>query len=165
MVQKIVDLLASEDGWEGIVVFGAHLGEDRPVILAEQIDKEHARRGAGLPNRFGSPMLLELYEQEVIAELLLGDGGRIASEVLVNETDLAVIGMPGSIGIVAQGQMVGQARHRLIGVIVVHRVGEIPGSGADLGQRLGSPHRRIGVVVAGEGSSEGRFNTFHVPES
>src|ERR1035441_3087478 len=91
-------LLAREDFGQGVVILGADLGEDRPVGAPEQADKEHAGGGAGLANGLGLPMLLKLYEQEVVAQLRLGDGGRIAAQVLVNEPDLSVIGVPGEIG-------------------------------------------------------------------
>ena len=84
-------------------------------------------------------MLLELYEQEVVAQLRLGDGGRIAAQVLVNEPDLSVIGVPGAVGVVAQREVIGELGHGRVGMLVIHRVGEVPRGGPDGRQGLGGP--------------------------
>ncbi len=73
--------------------------------MTGKVDEEHGGGGQSLTDGLGLPLLLELYEQEVIAQLRLGDGCRIAAQVLVNEPQLAVVGVPRAIGIVAQGQV------------------------------------------------------------
>ena len=93
----------------------------------------------GLADGLGIPVLLELYKQEVVAQLGLGDGGRIATQVLVNQPDLSVIGVPGAIGVVAQGEMIGELGHGRVGMLVIDRVGEVPGGGPDGRQGLGGP--------------------------
>ena len=97
----------------------------------------------------GCPMLLELYEEEVVAQLSLGDGGRIAADVLVDEPELAVVGVPGSIGVVAQRQVVGEPGHGRVGMLVIDRVGEVPRGGPNGGQGLGRPQVRVGGVIVG----------------
>ena len=107
--------------------------------MPEQVDKEHAGGGAGLADGLGLPMLLELYEQEVVAQLRLGDGGRIAAQVLVNQPDLSVIGVPGAVGVVAQREVIGELGHGRVGMLVIDRVGEVPRGGPDGRQGLGGP--------------------------
>ena len=51
--QQIMDLLAGEHGGKGVVIFGADLGEERPVGMPEEIDEEHAGGGAGLADGLG----------------------------------------------------------------------------------------------------------------
>ena len=94
-------------------------------------------------------MLLELYEQEVVAQLRLGDGGRIAAEVLVNEPELAVVGVPGSIGVVAQRQVVGELGHGRVRMLVIDRVGIVSRGGPNGCQGLGRPQVRVGGVMVG----------------
>ena len=142
--QQIMDLLAGEHGGQGVVIFGADLGKERPVGMPEEIDEEHAGGGEGLADGLGRPMLLELDEEEVVAQLGLGDGGRIAADVLVDEPELAVVGVPGSIGVVAQRQVVGKPGHGRIGMLVIHGVGVVPRGGPNRGQGLGRPEVRVG---------------------
>src|ERR1017187_10343852 len=106
--EQVVDLLAGEHGGQRVVVLGADLGEERPVLMPEEFDEEHAGCGQSLADGLGLPMLLELYEQEVVAQLRLGEGGWIAAQVLVNQPDLSVIGVPGAVGVVAQGEVIGE---------------------------------------------------------
>jgi hypothetical protein len=128
--QQIVDLRAGENRRERVVILGANLGEDRPLGVAQEIDKEHASRGPGLADGFGLPVFLEFDEKEVVAQLGLGEEGRITGAMLVDQAHLAVIGVPGSIGVVAQGQQLGELGHGLVGMLVVDRVGVIAPAGA-----------------------------------
>ena len=52
--------------------------------MSEKIDEKHAGGGTSLTDGFGCPKLLELYEEEVVTQLSLGNGGRIAAHVLVD---------------------------------------------------------------------------------
>jgi hypothetical protein len=65
------------------VVFGADLGEEGPAGMAEEIDEEHGGSGQSLADGLGLPVLLEFDEEEIVAELGLGDRGRVAAAVLV----------------------------------------------------------------------------------
>ena len=145
--QQIVDLLAGEHFGQGVMVLGADLREQAPVGMAEKVDKEHTGGGASLADGLGLPMLLEFYEEEVLAKLRLGEGGRIAAEVLVNQPDLAVVGVPGAVGIVAQGQVIGERGHGRVRMVVVDRVGIVPRGGTDQGNGLGRPGSRVAVVA------------------
>lgn len=64
-----------------------------------------------LSNGFWLPILLELHEEEVIPQLRLGDGSRVAGEVLVDQPELPIIRMAGAIGVVAQRQVIREAPH------------------------------------------------------
>jgi hypothetical protein len=102
-----------------VVILGADLDEDLPIGVAQVVDEEHARRRAGLANRFGLPVLAELDHEEVVAQLSFGERDRIGAEMLVDQPQLAVIGVPGAIGIVTQRQQLGEAGHRFVGVLVI----------------------------------------------
>src|ERR1041385_7605530 len=106
-----MDLLTGEHGGKGVMIFGADLREESPVAMLEDVDKKHPGCGEGLTDGLGRPMLLELYEEKVVAKLGFGDRGWIATEVLVDEPELAIVGMPRSIGVVTQGQVISKPSH------------------------------------------------------
>ena len=133
--QQIVHLLAREHAGQGVVILGADLAQDRPVSVAQEIDEELATGRLGLAGGFGLPLLFQLDEQEVVADLGLGELGRIDGEVFVHQAQLPVVGVAGAIGVVAQGQGLGVARHRLVGMLVIDGVDEIPRRGSDGGGR------------------------------
>ena len=106
-----MDLLAGEHGRKRVVIFSLDLREHSPIGMPIEINEEQACGGAGLTDGLGCPMFFELYEEEVLSQLSLGERGRVAAEVLVDEPQLAVVRVPGSIGVVAQSQVVGKPRH------------------------------------------------------
>ena len=124
-----MNLLASQDRGKRVVIFGADLGEDRPVRLAQEIDEAHFGGGEGLADGFGLPMLLEFDEEEIVAQLLLGDGGGVTGEIFVEESKLSIIGMAGPVCVVMQSQEIGEPSHGLIGVVIIDGVGVIAGTG------------------------------------
>ena len=146
--QEVMDLLAGENLGQGVVIFGADLREDRPVGMPEEIDEEHAGGGAGLANGLGRPMLLELYEQEVVAQLGLGNGRRITPAVFMDEPHLTVVGVPGSIGIIAQSQVLGKPHHRWVGMLVINWVGIVSCRSPNGSQGLRSPLVRGRAIFA-----------------
>lgn len=95
-------------------------------------------------------MLLELNEEEIIAELGFGETGGIAAKMFVDQPDLAVVRVAGSIGIVAEGQHLGEVGHGLERMLVIHWVLVVPGSGSDGGDihRCRRIHRGCGVRLA-----------------
>ena len=123
------------------MIFGADLGKDDPIGVPEQIDKVHSGGSTGLPNRLGFPMLPELDEKEVIAELRFDYVSRIAIEIFVNQPHVPVIGMPGAIGVVAKGEKVGEPSHGVIGMVVIHGVDKLSTAGPNSRRngRFGSP--------------------------
>src|SRR5262249_19782324 len=123
--QQVTDLLAREDGGKCVVIFGLDLREQSPVSMPEEINEEHAGGGTCLADGLRGPMFFELNEQEVVTQLSLGDRSRVAADVLVNEPELAIVRMPGSIGVVAQSQMLGEAGHGRIRMLIVDRVGKV----------------------------------------
>ena len=141
MREQSLDLLAGEHGGKGVVIFGADLGKDRPVRLPEQINKAHFGGGEGLSNGFGLPLLLEFDEEEVVAQLGLGEGGGITGEMLVQEPELAIIGMAGPIGVIMQSQQISEPGHGLIRVVIIDGISVVPGRGSNLCGcgRSGSP--------------------------
>ena len=102
MGQEVMDLLAGGHGGQRVVIFGSDLGEEGPIGVTEEIYEEQVGGGTGLADGLGGPLFLEFDEQEVVPQLRLGDGLWVAADVLVDEPELAVVGVPGSIGVVAQ---------------------------------------------------------------
>ena len=143
-----MNLLAGEHGGKSVVIFGSDLGKESPVGMPEEIDEKHAGGSAGLTDGFGCPMLPEFYEEEVVAQLSLGDRGRIAAGVLVDEPELAVVGVPGTIGVIAERQVVSKPGHRRIRMLVIHGVGVVSRCGLNRGQGFGCPQIRVGGVIA-----------------
>ena len=92
-------------------------------------------------------MFFELHEQEVVPQLGLGDRGRIAANVLMDEPELAIVRVAGSIGIVAQSQMLGQPRHGWIRMLIVDRVGKVSRGSSDRFQRLVGPRSGLGGLI------------------
>jgi len=129
MREQSMDLLAGEHRGKGVVIFGADLGKDCPGRLAEQIDKKHFGGGQSLSNGLGLPMLLELYEEEVVAQLGFGNGSRITGQMFVDEPQVPIIGMASAIGVVTQSQEVGVTRQGRVRVLVVDGIGVVPGRG------------------------------------
>ena len=146
--EQIVDLLAGQHGWETVMIFGADLGKDLPLRFAQEIDEAHFGGGQGLADGFGLPMLFEFNKQEVVAQLRLGDDSGVTGEMLVDEPDLAIIGVACSIGVVVQSQQVGEPGHGLVGVIIIHGVGVVSSGGPNAWRNrgLGSP-----LALLGEG--------------
>ena len=92
-------------------------------------------------------MFFEFDEQEVVPQLRLGDSGWVAANVLVDEPQLAVVRVPGSVGVVAQRQMLGEPSHRRVRMVIVHRVGEVSGGGPNRSQGLRRPWAGFGGVL------------------
>lgn len=75
------------------MVLGANLTEDRPVVVAQQIDEELACGGECQADGLGLPVLLQFDEEEVVAQLGLGDESGVELEVFVDQPQLAVAGV------------------------------------------------------------------------
>ena len=114
------DLLASEHGGEFVMVADAELGKELPLGA-----------GGGLADRLGLPALARLDVKEVVAEMVFAEGGRIRSEMLMNQPHGAVVAVPGARGVVAQGEQLGIAPHGVIRMVVVERIAQ-PLSGPDV---------------------------------
>lgn len=125
--EEVMNLPAGEHGRKGVVIFGADLSKDAPMRFTQQIDEAHFGGGDGLSDGLGAPMLLEFDEEEVVAQLGFGEVGRVAGEMLVDKPELAIVGVASAIGVVMQGQEIGEAIHRLIGVVIIDGIGVIPG--------------------------------------
>ena len=67
----------------------------------------------------------------------------------VNEPELAVVRVAGSVGVVAQSQMLGEPGHGRVRMLIVHRVDKISRGGPDGGQGLLRPRIRVRVVIIG----------------
>jgi hypothetical protein len=147
MGEQSVNLLAGEHGGKSVVIFGADLGEDRPVRLAQEVDKTHFGGGEGLPDGFGLPMLLEFDEEEIVAQLGLGEGRGISGEMFVEESELSIIGMAGAVGVVAQGQEVSQLCHGRVGMVIIDGIGVVSGRGPNA-WGCGGPRSPLALLSA-----------------
>jgi len=130
-----MNLLASEDRGQCVVVLGADLPKDGPAGVTQQVVKKLTGSGDGLADGFGLPTLFKFDEQEVVAQLGLGELGWVAAEVLVQQAQLTVIGVAGAIGVVAQGQSLGELSHGIEGMLVFYRVDILSSGGSDGGGR------------------------------
>ena len=120
--EQIMHLLAGEHGGKDVVILGADLGEDAPQGALEQLDKEELGAGQRLADGLGLPVLLELDEKQVVAQMRFLEGGRIALEVLVKQAHRAVVRVTGALGVVAQCEQLGELRHRRVGMLVIDRI-------------------------------------------
>src|SRR5215467_8204612 len=144
-----MDLLPSEHGRKGVVIFGADMREESPISMREEADEKHLGGGEGLADRLGPPALLELYKEEIVTQLSFGERGGVAAKVLVDKPELAIVGMPGSVGVVAQSQVVGKRGHGGVRMLIVNRVGIVSRGGPNGCQRLVRPQLRVGGVIIG----------------
>ena len=74
--EQIADLVAREDGGQGVVIAGADLGKEGPIGVTQQLHEEHSGGGQRLAEGFGLPLFLELEEEEIVAQLGFAEGGR-----------------------------------------------------------------------------------------
>jgi hypothetical protein len=149
--QQVMDLGPGEHRRKGVMILGADLGEDFPIGVFEQIDEEQAGGRPGLTDGLGLPVLLEFDVKKVVPELGLGEGGGVTTEMLVDQAHLAVISVPGAIGVVAEGKVLGEAGHRLVRMLVIDGIDVLAPGGADVGEV------EVGVVGGAQ------FLSFHAP--
>lgn len=123
MREELTNLGAGEDGGQLVVVLRFDLGEDLPVLMPEHLKEEDLRGSGRLANRLGLPLLHVLHVEDVVAKLALGEPGRIAAEVLVDQSHVTVVGMAGAIAVVAKVEELRELGHRLVGMVVVERIG------------------------------------------
>lgn len=132
--EQIVDLLTGEDSREDIVVLGADLGKESPVVVMELMDEEHACGGAGLTDGFWAPQFAQFDVDEVIAQLGFAEGGWILVEMVVDKAHLTIVSVACAIGVVAKCQELGELSHGVVGMLVIDRVDILAPGGADVGE-------------------------------
>ena len=120
--QELANLLARQHGGQFVVILGLDLREDLPILVPEHLDEEDLGRGGGLPDRLGLPPLDVLDVEDVVAQLRLRNQGGILARMLLDQAQVAVVGMPGPIAIVPQVEQLGELGHRGEGMGVVHRI-------------------------------------------
>jgi len=93
----------SRDAWRHVI---QHIQKPVHDLISASIGGR-SREICDLPfaicDRFGLPKLLELNQQEVVAQLGLGESGGITSKVLLDQPELTIISVSGSIGVVTEG--------------------------------------------------------------
>ncbi len=96
MPEQPDDLPAGQYGWEAIVVLGADLGKDFPVLMTHHAHEEELCGSGGLADGFRLPAFDGFYVKEVVTQHLFGHLAGVAMRLLVDEAQLAVIGVPGA---------------------------------------------------------------------
>jgi hypothetical protein len=122
MGEQAADLFAGQHGGQLVVVGGLDLGKHRPVVATEHFEEENPGRGHRLADGFGSPALDHLHMEDVVAELLLGEPGGVAAEMLVDLAHVPVVAQTGEHRISAQGHEFGELVHGRIRVVIPQRV-------------------------------------------
>ena len=150
VAQQKNGLLAGQDCGEAVVVLGADLGEDFPLLVLDHSHEEELRSGGGLANGSGLPAFDGFDVKEVIAQHLFGHLCGITLGLLVDEAHLAVVGVPGAGSVEVQSKVLGEAQHRGVWVrVVVERI-------ALGGSREGAQSRWELLVTCFVGSLVGR---------
>ena len=139
MPEQSHHLIAGHHRRQPVLIPGADLGEHRPVLTPQLLDKEQPCAGGRLPDRLGLPPLDGFDVQEVVAHLTLGQKGWIALEVISQETELTIVGMPGARLLITQRQQLRIVVERCIRMLILKRV------------RTSPPHIR--TMVEGQRSS------------
>src|SRR5262249_55182192 len=134
---------------KGVVIFGADMREESPISMLEEADEKHSGGGEGLADGLGCPMLFELHKEEIVTQLSFGERGGGAAKRVVGKPELAIVGMPGSVGVVAQSQVVGEPAHGSIRMLIIDRVGIVSRGGPNGCQGLVCPELRVGGVIIG----------------
>ena len=99
------------------------LRKERPVTVSEHVDKEEFGACEGLSDGFGSPEADGFDVEDVVAELVLRDGGWVAAEVFMDEAHGPVVGVARASGIGDEGESLGVVGHGRPGVLVTERIG------------------------------------------
>jgi len=123
VMEQADDFRTGQHDRMGFLVLSADLGEDFPLLAFKHADEEELRGGGPEANGLGLPAFDGLDVEEVIAQTFFGDDERITLGELVDEPHLAVIRMAGARGVELQGEELGKALHRGIGVrVVIERI-------------------------------------------
>ena len=132
MFEQADDLGAAQDRRKTLLVAGADLREDAPLIAAEHLQVEKPGAGGTLADRLGPPPLAEFDVQEVVAHLPFVELPGIAAKVLVQQPHVPVVGVPRAGPLVAQAQKARETLHRSVGMRPIkHRIDGLEGrSGA-----------------------------------
>lgn len=91
--EELFDFLTCEHGGKHLVVFGADLGKYFPFLVAEHFDEKQTRGSSGLAYGLRLPILFGFYVEDVVAQLLFGDRGRITVAKFHKQAELTVVRM------------------------------------------------------------------------
>jgi len=128
VLQQGGDLLAGHDRGQSVVVAGADLREDRPVVAPEHRLEEKPGAGRALAHGLGLPGLAQFDVQEVVAHLRFLKSLRVLPEVLVQEPHVTVVGVACAGAFVVQAEKPGVALHRGIRMRgILNRIGVLAG--------------------------------------
>jgi hypothetical protein len=146
--QQSNDLGARQDLRQHVMVFGADLAEDRPILACEHLAVKEPATGGALADRFWLPVLFGFNEEEIVPDLSLCNGGWISLEMLVDQPHCAVVAMLGANRIITQREHLGEFTHRRVRMLVSKRVRPaVGGTGpASLGARE-LPFRSQGALT------------------
>ena len=94
--QKTMDLIPGENGGQFVMILGADLGKYFPFRMPQHLDEKNPGTRHRLPDGLGLPCFAGFDVQDVVAELILSQSGRVNPEVFVNEAHGPVIAVPGA---------------------------------------------------------------------
>lgn len=123
--------------------------------MTQLIDEEEPGTRGRLPDRLGPPVFDRLDVQEIVAQLGLVQGSGITIEVIHDEPELPVIGLPGAGVIVAQRQPFGILGHGSVAMLILQRIRPAPSGVGPVvkGQGLngfgGGTRAHLGLAVGG----------------
>ena len=130
--QQARDLLAGQHGGKFVVVARADLRKHLPLPKAQHLGEENPGAGHRLADGIWLPALAGFDVQDVVAELVLAQRGRVGPEMLVQDPHGPVVAVPGAPAIMPQGEQLRVSPHRVIRVVVVERI-PVPPSGPGAG--------------------------------
>ena len=133
--QDTLDLRAGQDHGQDLWFGDAHLPKDGPAGDLETLDKEAQQRVFGHLHGAAGVVLVFAQEQEVLPELILGERGRIALEVLGQFTDIPDVLFLGRLPVIFKLDELLELRDRRIRS-VFHRPGRVPSSEGDCPAKL-----------------------------
>ena len=90
--------------------------------MTVEFDEEDFGGSYGLADGLGLPAFFGFDVEEIITHLTFAKRDGITSKVIVEQTHVPVVGMTGAVGVVTQGEQLGELVHRRPGMLVVERV-------------------------------------------
>ena len=123
--QEALDLRARQHDGQHLRLGDAHLPEDGPAGDLEALDEEAQQRVFGHLHGAAGVVLVLAQEQEVLPELVLGEGGRVALEMLGQLADIPDVLFLGRLAVIFKLDELLELGDRRIRS-VFHRPGRVP---------------------------------------
>ena len=122
--QDALDLRAGQHHGQHLRLGDAHFPEDGPAGDLEALDVEAEQRVFGHLHRAAGVVLVLAQEQEILPELILGEGGRVALEMLGQLAHIPDVLFLGRLPVIFKLDELLELRDR--GIVNMHRPGRVP---------------------------------------